>query len=286
MTGSKDFNLKNPAERAEFIILMHYPGTVDSPFQSGKAKYRIYDPLAEAEKDILKHSARRKANGIVDKLIDDDESKNDLIGFSRIFGFKPESEHLTIIKKLMLDKAENDPHGFLEKWENKELRNAQIAIKRGIATGLIKNMPGKGYVFNSIPIGSSEQIMTSYFLENTDSMHQLDIESKAKDKLFDHELSVKLAQEEVKVSSNGNATKALVEEVKEAVVELVVEETEEEEEAEVADLAEVKAMVTELQNKCRKRSYPAEEWNALSTIGELQDYMTSKASGGYEDENE
>jgi hypothetical protein len=110
MTGSRDFNLSNPMERAEFIMLKYYPGTIGSPHAVGKPRYKIYDPLAEAQRDIAKHSARRKANAVVDDLIDNPERINDLIGFARVFNFRPESEDLVIIKKLMLDKAAAEEH--------------------------------------------------------------------------------------------------------------------------------------------------------------------------------
>lgn len=285
MTGSRDFNLKNKMERAEFIMLKYYPGTIDSPWPAGKPRYRIYDPLAEARKEIEKHSARRKAASVVDDLIDNKERLNDLIGFSRVFGFKPEHEDILIIKKLMLDKAEKDPTGFLSKWENKQLCNTEIAIKRGIATALIKNVPGKGWMFNAITIGSSEQIMTSYFLENTDAMHQLDIESKKADTMFDQELSEKLAKEEVNTTENGHAPKT-PEVVKEIVDNAEINEDPpvEEEQEVVIDEVEVQKKVNDLQEKCRTRGYPSNEWEHFSLVGELIDYMTSKAGGGFDED--
>jgi hypothetical protein len=131
--------------------------------------------------------------------------------------------------------------------------------------------------------------MTSYFLENSDAMHQLDIESKAKDKLFDQELSVKLAREEVqavvKATENGApASDEVLAEVAEAESEEEVHEALEEEPAPKVDDAKVKEMFAALQEKCRERKFPSDEWEHMASIGELQDYMTSKASGGYDSE--
>lgn len=301
MTGSREFNLRNPEERREFILLKYYPGTIGSPYLRGKPRFKIHDPLEEARRDIERHAKRKQAMEIADTLISGEDT-NLLIGFARLFNITPGTDNIIVVKKLMLDKSEREPEQFLEKWENTTLRDVKIAIKRGIATALIKNQPGKGYVYQGVPIGSNEQNVESYFLENTDMLHQLDTESKTADPLYVKpgeklpdgveepvEVPEATSPELTQVEGDGlmdqiTNMKAQTEGATETPAEAAEEEATDDEVPEEAPVVVDQAELAKWRAKCQEKGYPESEWGQLGTVSDITEYITIKSTGIYDEQ--
>lgn len=246
ITGAMSFNLSNENERRDFIMIKNWQRCKNSPAQQGRAMVEVYDRNLEARDRITKFKLAKDARDIAEDLAFNEDRVNELFGFARLMGIEPNNETSDIIKERLLTFATEQPHKFLEKWQDKETRNILMTIKRGLSTGTIIQTMDKGYMFNSVVVGFNEVSMLNYFRTNTDSLTALDIESKDRDPKF--------------VKSAGST----IETVK--VDPEAVKEVEEVNDAEVLKYRAIAA----------KKGYRKDEWEGLS-LTKLKSYISKKA---------
>ena len=258
MTGSREFNLEIEVERKEFIMLKYYPGTLGSPYRSGPAKYEIHDPEAQAKANLEKGKERRRATAIADEIVYENEKIYELMDFARVLGLNPDLESEIVIKSSVMDRAENDPVEFLKQWDNSKMRSVTAIFRRGLAVGLIKNEPGKGYEYSGQICGLTENACLSFFMERPDVLNGLDVESKRLDKFYSDGAAEKAKEAEEKIETKTKTPE--------------VEKTEKGNEESEKD---------KIKSALKAMSYPEEEWENLETAEKLTDYLNAKASGDY-----
>ena len=146
--------------------------------------FKIVDPLEESKNNMELSKLRRRATDVAFSLCGEDSKRNELIGFARVVGIPVEGLNILTIESELVAAAEKDPGLFLDRWSNVKMRDILIVVKRGISTAVIASEPGRGYVYNGVPIAQREDGVIAYFSENPDALHAVDMESKRKDNMY------------------------------------------------------------------------------------------------------
>ena len=246
ITGARQFDLSNRADREEYIMISNWHQCKQSPNQRGRALVGIYDRGLEARQNIDKFKLSKEARRIAEDLAFESDQINDMYGMARLMGIEPKNESDDVIRERILMYSTENPTEFLAKWQDESTRNITITIKRGLATGLIQKTMDRGYTYNSVPVGSTEMSMINHFRENPDVLTALDIESKRKDEKY------------VKVASIESI------EVKPEVIAQV--------------RSEDKDQLLKYQAMAAKKGYKKSEWESLN-LKALENYLQDKSIG-------
>ncbi len=171
------YNLKNEREAKEYHIVKNSPFVQGSPTATIDARYKIYNPEAEAVKVEQEFDQIIEAGAFIKGL-----DNNRLIAYGRLFGIAPDNNSVAVIKQVLLEKAKKDPKAILLKKEKETETEILIVIRRASGVGLIKTHPDRGLVYNEqIGLGLTEGTAIEFLRNNPAIMVDMDRESKQKD---------------------------------------------------------------------------------------------------------
>lgn len=178
ITGRRLYNLENEEDAIEWAIISRHPSTLGSFLQKGLPLVKPYDrkKIAVARLQKIKRGAEA-----VDIALNHLKG-NELLDFARLLAITPENNDYEVVAQLVAEKAQRDPELFMDKYSdaNKEIL---IVINRARSTGMIKYKIDHGFVYNdSLPLGSSDIAVITYFKNNVRLLESIDLESKAASK--------------------------------------------------------------------------------------------------------
>lgn len=180
INGHRFYNLENEQDAREWHIVKNCPRIKGSMFPSGDPLFAVINQEKEAEDVISKFSESRKAGDYIMGL-----EGNKLVEFSRLFGFNPETNSPSVLKKLLLEMAQRNPVHVTDKMANRIDTAVNVVIKRAMSVGLIKNTMDKGYMFkDGIPLGLTEPGMVEFLKKDSLMLSSIDAESKRLDKFY------------------------------------------------------------------------------------------------------
>lgn len=127
----------------------------------------IVNHESDAAKVVDDKDAEAKAMEIIRKL-----EGEDLKDFARVLliTVKPGSSD-KILKKVIYEKAEENPTDILDEWDN-PLREHKALLKKGIEKAVFINRQGR-YLFRDQLMGTSFDLATDWLKENEDLIPQL-----------------------------------------------------------------------------------------------------------------
>lgn len=172
----EEYNLENMQDAQIWAVVRMHQSMEGSPFQYGKAMFKVENREAEAEKTITKARERDRASSIAQQL-----KGVQLIDMCRNLGIPPEHSSYNLMLAQILESANNDPKRFLEIWDNTN-RNIITVLNRAKAVGLLKFDTMKGYLWrDGLPIGSNEMQAVDYLIKNNQLLSTIDRDSKELD---------------------------------------------------------------------------------------------------------
>lgn len=170
-----EYDLSNPSDRAIWNVISRSPFLVGSPFQSGKPLYKKEDKEADALLVLKKANSLTKAVEIAKET-----NGLELFDLAIMFGLNPDHSSPTVLQSLLIQKAQDDPIDFCERYDNTN-RAVLSILKRCIATGLVKSSVDQGWMWKGThPLGMTEAAAVGYISKNPALAHQMDVESKQK----------------------------------------------------------------------------------------------------------
>lgn len=175
LRDERTFDLSDDNDAMEWAVVKHSHYVEGSPNQRGKAKYKVYDKEAEAEKFLLTNKVKRKAETIADGF-----NAAQLREMGMNLGLHVEAMSLIVLQSKVIEVAEKDPHRFMEIWDS-PTRAEMTIFKRAMGVGLITFDNLLGYCFGALPIGPTEAAAIQHLKENHQLCQTIDLQSKNKE---------------------------------------------------------------------------------------------------------
>lgn len=149
---SLSLNLDRTGDAKIWAVIRFHPDIQGSPWQLTNPYYKIYDPVATAEKESDEIDAIKLAFDRVDMILD---KPKEMVLFARYLGEEfMDNANYKLVKGSLLRIARNNPEFFNQKWENKS-RSYGEYFQTALALGIIVNDINRGYLFRNIQIGLS-----------------------------------------------------------------------------------------------------------------------------------
>ena len=182
-------NLDRIPDAKVWAIIRFHPDIQGSPWQVSNPYYKIYDPIAIAEKESNEIDAIKLAFDRVDMII---EKPKEMVLFARFLGEEfMENSNYKLVKGALLRTAKNNPELFNMKWEDKT-RSYGEYFQTALALGIIINDMNRGFLFRNIQIGVSKEDAIRTLSMDQNILASLGSEIFEKDKVIqivDSELS-------------------------------------------------------------------------------------------------
>lgn len=163
IAGARYYNLSKKGHQKEWAVVKN------AEFVQGSrmAKYndrvllKIHDRTEEAEKIVSKVIKSAEAIAIASRL-----RGQELYDFARIIGKAPDGQSEVVVHSDVIQFAQTSPKEFMEKINNQDKEAWQI-LERCIAQGLVKQLPGEGYIWkDQLPLGMTKAAVIEYVMKN------------------------------------------------------------------------------------------------------------------------
>lgn len=151
---SLSLNLDNDSEAKIWAVIRFHPDILGSPWQVSNPYYKIYDPIAIADKENDEIDAMKLAFDRVDMIID---KPKEMVLFARYIGEEfTDNANYKLVRGALLRAAKNNPEFFNQKWSDKN-RSYGEYFQTALALGVIVNDINRGFLFRNIQIGLSRE---------------------------------------------------------------------------------------------------------------------------------
>jgi len=188
---SLSLNLDRTPEAKIWAVIRFHPDIQGSPWQVSNPYYKIYDPVAIAEKESEEIDAIKLAFDRVDMIAD---KPKEMVLFARYLGEEfMDNANYKLVKGSLLRMARNNPELFNMKWQD-ENRSYGEYFQTALALGVVVNDINRGYLFRNIAIGLSKEDAI-----RTLSMDQ-NILSSIGAEIFEKDKVIQIVESEVTVS--------------------------------------------------------------------------------------
>ncbi len=177
----KIFDLSVPQDAEEWCVIDKAPFLLGGVNQKGIVLYKVHDEEAEAEIEIKKSTLRSRAEGIAREC-----THEMLIDLARPLGIVFGHNSPTVIRRLLIDKANKEPEVFINVYDGAH-REIVFAVKRGLETGLITETLEHGWLFkDTLPLGMSEASVVTFLSKpaNYTVLRNLEEESRERDNVL------------------------------------------------------------------------------------------------------
>lgn len=172
LSGHRQYNTELKDDLLEAIIVKNHPYCLGSPNAKGKPMWKVVDTEKDAETDLVKFKSASKALDIALELEGDE-----LVDFARMMGVSPDTNSITVVQKMLAEKAQKNPKEFLDFW-NSDTREVVQVFERAKATGLITFSSDAGFVYkDGERFGMTQQAVVATLLGNKSLMNVIHIES-------------------------------------------------------------------------------------------------------------
>lgn len=185
---SLSLNLDRIPDAKMWAVIRFHPDIEGSPWQIQNPYYKIYDPVATADRENDEINAIKVAFDRVDMIVD---KPKEMVLFARYLGEEfMENANFKLVKGALLRMAKNNPELFNQKWEDKN-RSYGEYFETARALGIIVNDMNRGFLFRNITIGLSKEDAIRTL--STDQ----NILSSLGNEIFDKDNVIKIVQTEV-----------------------------------------------------------------------------------------
>ena len=197
-------NLDNDMEAKMWAVLRFNPNIKGSPFAVQNPYYEIYDPIVIARAEMGEVEQMKKAFERVTLI---EEKPVDMVHFARFLGEEiRENASLDIVSSILLKFARNYPLEFNKKWDSKiRAFGERFATARFL--GIIIQDVDKGYVYQNIPLGLSEDEAIRFLSKDHNVMSSINSVIEEQD-LVIHKIKEEIAFNDIKSEKeNGKVSK-------------------------------------------------------------------------------
>jgi hypothetical protein len=151
---SLSLNLDVDSEAKIWAVIRFHPDIEGSPWQVQNPYYKIYDPIAIADRESMEIEAIKLAFDRVDMIAD---KPQEMVLFARYLGEEfLENANYKLVKGALLRTAKNNPSFFNQKWTDRN-RSYGEYLQTALALGIIVNDISRGFLFRNIQIGLSKE---------------------------------------------------------------------------------------------------------------------------------
>jgi hypothetical protein len=195
-----DRSIKDQAEKCAIVL--------NSPVVEGSrnAVYRLtffrqHDKEIEANLKIKRIKAGQRALSIAESLYGEK-----LLQMARNLALPVTSMSLSMITAAVLEKAEQDPTGFLAIYDNPHYEALSV-LNAAIEVAVIENDPQTGYLFKGRPMGTTEGEAIDFLVKHKDIQSSIDMQTKNRQS---ESIKAMATQEAVSTASDKDVEMALM----------------------------------------------------------------------------
>lgn len=178
---SLSLNLDNDSEAKIWAVIRFHPDILGSPWQISNPYYKIYDPVAIADKENEEIDSMKLAFDRVDMISD---KPKEMVLFARYLGEEfMDNANYKLVRGALLRSAKNNPEFFNQKWTDKN-RSYGEYFQTALALGVIVNDISRGYLFRNIQIGLSKEDVVRTLSMDQNILSSIGAEIFEKDKVI------------------------------------------------------------------------------------------------------
>jgi hypothetical protein len=178
ISDNMSLNLDNDNDAKVWAVLRFNPDIKGSPFQVQNPYFEIYDPVQTARNEMGEVTQMKKAFERIDLIAD---KPIDMVMFARFLGEEVrENASFDIVYNTLLRVARNHPGDFNKKWDSKT-RSFGERFATAAALGIITQDVDRGYMFNNIPLGLSEEEAIRFLSKDVNVMSSINSQILEKD---------------------------------------------------------------------------------------------------------
>jgi hypothetical protein len=174
-------NLDEQNEAKIWAVLRFCPDIKGSPFAAQNPYYEIFDPEAIAKAEMGEVAHMKKAFERIDLI---ENNPVDMVYFARFLGEEiRENASVDIVTNTLLRFAKNRPEEFNRRWDSK-VRSFGERFATAVFLGIITQDVDKGYVYQNIPLGQSEEEALRLLSKDHNIMSSLNDKIEQEDKVI------------------------------------------------------------------------------------------------------
>jgi hypothetical protein len=171
ITAARYYNLELPVDAMEYTVVKHHESVKGSKFERGRPFLYVEDPEEEANMKAERIISAVKPVELAATL-----HGTKLKNFARVMGVVVKDNSEVIVKGMLLEKAQKDPAGFMDKWENTD-RDVLEILLRAVEYGVITNDNIKGYMYkNAVPMGNNRLAAISFLKQDKPLLSAIELE--------------------------------------------------------------------------------------------------------------
>lgn len=157
------FDLSIPSQAEAWGIIKNSPFIEGSPNQFGKSVYEVIDKEKIAAKSLSTRDLRRKSEDIIYGL-----TSEQLMEAALNIGVNVQANWKTdMLKDEVCRKADENPKGFLEMWNNPNRQYTSIFNKAKSMAIITHNAQTFEFYYGNLPLGSTEELAVKFLSDNT-----------------------------------------------------------------------------------------------------------------------
>lgn len=162
-----------PTEAKKALIMSKSYLTEGSPFAVPRlVKFRLHDKEKAANDLIKKITDAKRALAHAEGL-----AGQKLLDMALNLGMNTLNSSVTMITAEVLERAQNDPIGYLKVAENPNIEVISI-LNKAIDTKVVENDTHKGYTYKGAPLGHNFDFAIDFLLKNREILAIIDMASK------------------------------------------------------------------------------------------------------------